>query len=504
MRKSVCSIAQGIIAAFLLPLPLHAAEFAGGTGEPNDPYQIATAEQLVSIGSDPNLLDRHYVLLNDVDLDPNLPGGRIFTRAVIAPDTGREADTFTGSFDGRGREIRHLTIRANGASRVGLFGCIGRQGVVRDLRIVDADAKGAQLCGALAGMNKGCVRRCYARARVSGSFVGVLVGYNGEGEIVDCRAEGEVTGRESFGGLVGENGWEGTILNSYTSSRVVSRQTGDRWIGGFVGRNWGTLVNCCATGEVSTLAGTEAVGGLAGANHGGSIVNCHATGSVSATQGRRIGGLVGENAWFVVHSYATGNVSGGTSMHGLQDGEPVASGALGDLVGWNDHGNIYACYASGDVTGGDGSRNLGGLVGSQGGDVVDSYCVGRVRAGENSAAVGGLAGGGASGTTGCLWDIEASGLTPVLHKTVTSPCTRPLCARYLVQIPRPSLDLTKSEVQKTLEILAKSLYLQVFSCIGAPFLCNDRVNSECGRHGPDDGADAGCGHVPCGGLGLGG
>ena len=35
--------------------------FAGGTGEPNDPYQIATADQLISIGSDPNLLDKHYL-----------------------------------------------------------------------------------------------------------------------------------------------------------------------------------------------------------------------------------------------------------------------------------------------------------------------------------------------------------------------------------------------------------------------------------------------------------
>ena len=66
----------------------YAAEFAGGTGEPNDPYQIATAEQLISIGSDPNLLDKHFILVNDIDLDPNLPGGRVFDRAVIAPCEG--------------------------------------------------------------------------------------------------------------------------------------------------------------------------------------------------------------------------------------------------------------------------------------------------------------------------------------------------------------------------------------------------------------------------------
>ncbi|MFB0524552.1 MAG: hypothetical protein ACETVZ_03365, partial [Phycisphaerae bacterium] len=42
-----------------------AGEFAGGTGEPNAPYQIATAEQLTSIGSDPSLLDKHFILVND-------------------------------------------------------------------------------------------------------------------------------------------------------------------------------------------------------------------------------------------------------------------------------------------------------------------------------------------------------------------------------------------------------------------------------------------------------
>jgi|GEM_PF-6723146 len=39
----------------LSPL-LRAYTFAGGTGDANDPYRIATAAQLISIGSDPNLL----------------------------------------------------------------------------------------------------------------------------------------------------------------------------------------------------------------------------------------------------------------------------------------------------------------------------------------------------------------------------------------------------------------------------------------------------------------
>ena len=59
--------------------------FEGGTGEPNDPYRISTAEQLISFGQDPTLLSRHFVLVADIDLDPWLPGGREFERGRDRP-----------------------------------------------------------------------------------------------------------------------------------------------------------------------------------------------------------------------------------------------------------------------------------------------------------------------------------------------------------------------------------------------------------------------------------
>lgn len=73
-----------------------AYNFAGGTGEPNDPYQIATAEQLLSIGSDPNLLDKCFILVNDIDLDPNVTGIGPFTQALIAPDVSDSLSGFQG------------------------------------------------------------------------------------------------------------------------------------------------------------------------------------------------------------------------------------------------------------------------------------------------------------------------------------------------------------------------------------------------------------------------
>jgi len=74
-----------VIVVLLASIPAY-AKYSGGTGKPNDPYQIATVKQLVSIGSDSRLLDKCFVLVNDLDLDPNLPGSRIFSQAAIAPD----------------------------------------------------------------------------------------------------------------------------------------------------------------------------------------------------------------------------------------------------------------------------------------------------------------------------------------------------------------------------------------------------------------------------------
>ena len=116
--------------------------FAGGAGTPIDPYQIATIEQLISIGADPNLLDKHFILLNDIDLDPNLPGGRIFTKAVIAPDAYHDPYVdkgwFMGCFDGRGHRIRNLTIRGGMSWNLSLFGGVGEEGAVMDLGVDDA------------------------------------------------------------------------------------------------------------------------------------------------------------------------------------------------------------------------------------------------------------------------------------------------------------------------------------------------------------------------------
>ena len=72
------------------------AKYSGGTGEPNDPYQIATAADLIALGETPADYDKHFILTADIDLDPNLPGGKVFDKAVIAPDVVNDV---TGKLD---------------------------------------------------------------------------------------------------------------------------------------------------------------------------------------------------------------------------------------------------------------------------------------------------------------------------------------------------------------------------------------------------------------------
>ncbi|MEN6575687.1 MAG: PASTA domain-containing protein [Phycisphaerales bacterium] len=281
-------------------------EFAGGTGEPNDPYQIATAEQLISIGSDPNLLSRHFVLVSDVDLDPDLPGGRVFDSPVVAggqewPD-GVDPN-FTGTLDGRGFKVRNLTIcaPADGDSALGLFGRIGRGAQVQNLgmdRVLINREGGATPAGGLAGVNWGLIRACYAT--------------------------GSVTGGERVGGLCGEN--RGGISSCYAGVAV----TAERFAGGLVG-------------YAAIGAATRRVGGDAG-----SAANCYARGSVQAREGA--GGLAGGGGgyasacfWDVQTSgQKTGAVGAGLMTFQMMDAFTYANAGWDRDANWViDNGRDY-------------------------------------------------------------------------------------------------------------------------------------------------------------------
>jgi hypothetical protein len=286
---------------------------AGGSGTARDPYLIATARQLMALDQHPSLMDQHFQLISDIDLDPNLPGRRIFPRAVISPDISEtqedfQGTPFTGTFDGNGHTISNLAIE--GDSYLGLFGALGRGAQVMDVNIVNADVTGnGWHIGAIAGTNGGTVQDCYSSGLVTGySDVGGLVGSNYLGYITNSCSDTDVVGIEYVGGLVGSSN-EAAVYSSNAMGSVF----GWHWVGGLVGFNQGTVSKCSSS---SFINGSSFLGGLVGYNGSpGVLSNCHSNGTVLGDD--TLGGLVGGNAGTVSFTYSVGKVMGMSGMGGL-------------------------------------------------------------------------------------------------------------------------------------------------------------------------------------------
>ncbi len=308
-------------------LTARAYEFAGGTGEPNDPYQIATIEDLLAVGSSAELLTKHYVLVNDLDLDPNLPGGRVFDDALIgrlALDnvTGEWLTPFSGVLDGQGHAIRNLFISCEQGSGVGLIGRLSGQ--VRDLHIQNTRISGsASAMGAIAGFcSDGTILHCSATGQVSGTTgVGGILGHLWDGALVDCRAEVQVQGAKLVGGLFGSS--TGGIVSRCEAQGEVR---GDQFVGGLGGH----LMNCLIIESRATgvVMGVDNAGGLLGYTWQGMILRCGAVCEVTAEQ--TAGGLIGSalvSGGPIMDCYARGSVAGSLAggLAGLTSAVPVLS-----------------------------------------------------------------------------------------------------------------------------------------------------------------------------------
>jgi hypothetical protein len=276
------------------------SDFVAGSGEPNDPYLIYTAEQLNMIGLFWCDWDKHFKLMADIDL--SVYAGTDFN--IV----GNKASSFTGVFDGNNHTISNFTYTSTGRDYIGLFGYVDRPAVIKDLGLVDPNVDAGE-----------------------GTRVGSLVGRVWNGTITNCYADGGSVSSSSprgyVGGLVGINGVErssdATITNCYATTSVI----GKRNVGGLVGYNSDTITSCYASGDVT---GDNSVGGLVGDNssfdEGGSIIaNCYATGSVSGQT--QVGGLIGHNGsdfgdfgifpGTIFNCYSVGSVSGTEDVGGL-------------------------------------------------------------------------------------------------------------------------------------------------------------------------------------------
>ena len=194
------------------------------------------------------------------------------------------------------------------------------------------------------------------------NFCGV---FNGDGYAVRGIY---INTQESYQGLFGNSGGDSIIANLGVAESYIY---GNKYVGGVVGNNDGTVTNCYNTGNVN---GNEYVGGVVGDNDG-TVINCYNTGSVNGN--KDVGGVIGDNGGTVTDCYNSGNVNG--------------ESWVGGVVGSNNS-SITGCYNEGSVTGKD---YVGGVAGYAR-NITDCYNIGSVVAGGNY--VGGVVGYNISGT----------------------------------------------------------------------------------------------------------
>jgi hypothetical protein len=328
-----------LIAVCLLSFPAK-AQYGGGTGEPNNPYLIYTAEQMNTIGAEPDDWDKHFTLMADINLgsytgtDFNIIGYWI---DWSSPDNR----PFAGVFDGNGYTISNFTCNPGRKSRVGLFGYVeGKDARIKDLGLIDPYIDAGKDVGSLVGrMRTGTITGCYVSGGsvAGGSFVGGLVGVQDNGAITNCYATASVSGDTYVGGLVGYNNPGCRISDCYSTGRI----SGKEYVGGLVGLNRGAVTNCYANGSVS---GSKIVGGFAGSNGWpllpiarpyppGGITNCYSTGSVPG--GNHAGGLVGRQGYGrVTSSFWDIQTSGQTTSDGGIGKTTAEMQMAGTFVGW--------------------------------------------------------------------------------------------------------------------------------------------------------------------------
>ncbi|MBN2131810.1 MAG: hypothetical protein JW741_20080 [Sedimentisphaerales bacterium] len=211
------------------------AQYGGGSGDPNNPYLIYTAEQLNEIGLHEDHWDKHFKLMADLDLAAYTGAEVNLIGSPLEDGSGGSGAGFKGVFDGGCHTIANFAYSSANEAWVGLFRCVDDpNAVVKNLSLIDPniDIAGGYAVGALVGqLQEGIVTNCYAEggAVSADESVGGLVGHGGRCAIVNCYASSMVTANNNVGGLVG--GSQGRITNCYAACKV----DGVAHVGGLLG-----------------------------------------------------------------------------------------------------------------------------------------------------------------------------------------------------------------------------------------------------------------------------
>ena len=323
-----------------------APDFAGGAGTKDNPYQIATAEQLAKLAKEVNSgipeqthSGEYFKLTAPIDLSGK--------RWVPIGYGNESSHSFSGFFDGNNQIITGLYVdeRGNGVC-AGLFGAvvaISDETVLKNFCIENA--------AIYAGDSPDSSAHTYGAGVLAGNLTilgGSSASFIG---VENCQGSGKVDSEMKAGGLLGSASYA-NVSDCSADVTVI----GTRISGGFIGDIFlGSYKNCTAKGSVS---GGWATGGFAGSVSGYDasveIERCASYGDVTAKDWNT-GGFVG----YLEKGKISNSVSYSNVTNTVTGWEPKTGGFSGTNFG----GEIQNCSAAGTVTGSHSTIAPGGFIG---------------------------------------------------------------------------------------------------------------------------------------------
>jgi len=320
-----------------------AVSWTQGTGTEDDPYLIASAQNLAYLAEMVNggvnqYSGKWFKLTTDIDLNDHewTPIGNNNTTSA----------RFDGNFDGDNHSISGLKISSSTLRWCGLFGYVSVTGdadrVFKNLNVSGTLSTTASnsYCGGIVGYANyntsfdNCSNSASASAK---SYTGGLIGYANAGATVNnCNNIGTITSSGYSGGLIGYGGGTVTITDCHNSSSVYTSSSSYSYSGGLIGYGNSTITmnNCWNSGSVVSSLSTSSLsrsnpnpysGGLIGYGSSSTTINnCSNSGNVTAN----------------LNNTNTGRTSTQVRCYSYSGG----------IIGYMHSGTINLCVNTGDIS----------------------------------------------------------------------------------------------------------------------------------------------------------
>ena len=266
--------------------------YSGGSGDIDDPYQIKTPEDLVTLATNVNSGTTYegvyFKVMNNINFSEasttslrptaawNAAGSTESNFSPIGSRNGNTIHKFQGHFDGNGCTISGIRIynagsSANNGGHQGLFGYIGDGAEVKAVTLSNARITGHRFCGGIVGRNEAntTVSNCHVTNTVAIHTAmdnvddhGGIIGFNYSGTVKECTSAATLsfastnhTGCENYGGIVGFN--NGTLTDNIANGATVPAASNENKHGAIAGDGYTTAMqrnyylNCNVAGTAN-------------------------------------------------------------------------------------------------------------------------------------------------------------------------------------------------------------------------------------------------------------